>query len=149
MEKFNLEQARNGRPVVTRSGKPARIINFEKNDNYPDFPIVALVTVKDNEVEYRYNNEGKLYNDKEDSYDLMMADYTDKTITDLLESNKKVEVNLQKAGEHIKEMQDTVSRQHNEIIRLKIFELVNQKHRLNKNLFDICENIYNWVKKTN
>lgn len=149
MEKFNLEQARNGRPVVTRNGKPARIIDFGMDTYFPDFPIVALVTVKDNEVEYRYNNEGKLFNDKEDSYDLMMADCTDKTITDLLESNKKVEVDLQKAGEHIKEMQDTVSRQHNEMIRLKIFELVSQKHRLNKNLFDICENIYNWVKKIN
>ncbi|MBQ4209316.1 hypothetical protein II654_02730 [bacterium] len=54
MEKFNLEQARNGRPVVTRSGNPARIIDFGKNDNYPDFHIVALVTIKDDEVEYRY-----------------------------------------------------------------------------------------------
>lgn len=79
MEKFNLEQARNGRPVITRTGKPARIIDFEKNDNYSDFPIVALVTVKDDEVEYRYNNEGRLRYKKKDSYDLMMVDEATKT----------------------------------------------------------------------
>lgn len=79
MENFNLKQAKQGKPVCTKNGNPARIIDFEKNDNYPDFPIVALVTIKDDEVEYRYNNEGRLRYKKKDSYDLMMADETIKT----------------------------------------------------------------------
>lgn len=41
MKKFNLEEAKAGKPVITRDGSEARIICFDmKNDLYP---IVALI----------------------------------------------------------------------------------------------------------
>lgn len=40
MKPFNLELAKQGHPVITRKGKKARIICFDRNG---DAPIVALV----------------------------------------------------------------------------------------------------------
>lgn len=149
MEKFNLEQARNGRPVVTRSGNPARIIDFEKNDNYSDFHIVALVTIKDDEVEYRYNNEGKLYNDKEDSYDLMMAEMKDITKPDNSQELWKSFMNS-----FISPMY-SFDRDNMRKLKLETLErtmIMFPEYRDIKKLdeaFKIAEKIYNWTIKTN
>ena len=72
MKKFNLEEAKAGKPVCTRDGRKARIICFDaKNDNYP---ILALLETKDREQAYWYTANGYGSLDRsEKSFDLMMA----------------------------------------------------------------------------
>lgn len=48
MKPFDLEAAKNGAPVQTRNGKPARIICYDKKGT--DYPVVALVD-NDNGIE--------------------------------------------------------------------------------------------------
>lgn len=48
MVKFNLERAKAGDPVETRSGKKVRILCFDRKG---DYPIVALIDDDDREVE--------------------------------------------------------------------------------------------------
>ena len=57
LKPFNLEAARNGKPVCTRDGRKARIICFDSNGGRP---IVALVTECDDEEEmpYKYHCDG-------------------------------------------------------------------------------------------
>ena len=58
LKPFDLEAAKQGKPVCTRDGRKARIICFDsKND--PRRPIVALVEHNDNELLYEYTIEGK------------------------------------------------------------------------------------------
>ena len=54
---FDLEAAKEGKPVCTRDGRKARIIAFDANGGRP---IVALVTECDNEEEipYKYHCDG-------------------------------------------------------------------------------------------
>lgn len=75
MKEFDIEAAKNGAPVCTRDGRPARILCFDRQ--CPDYPIVALF--KDNEQEdheaiEEYTANGSFFGDGEESdYDLMMA----------------------------------------------------------------------------
>ena len=58
MKEFDINLAKQGKPVCTRDGRKARIICFDsKND--PQRPIVALVEHNDNELLYEYTIEGK------------------------------------------------------------------------------------------
>ena len=58
LKPFDIQKAREGKPVCTRGGHKARIICFDsKND--PQRPIVALVEHNDNELLYEYTIEGK------------------------------------------------------------------------------------------
>ena len=67
---FDLSAAKNGKPVCTKDGRPARIICFDtKGDTYP---IIALVEDNGLEVTIHYNEEGKSCNDGGDE-DLMMT----------------------------------------------------------------------------
>ena len=149
MEKFNLEQAKLGKPVVTRSGKPARIINFEMNDNNSDFPIVALVTIRNDEIEYRYNNEGKLYNNKEDSYDLMMAE-----IENIAKPDNSQELWKSFMNSFISPMY-SFDRDNMRKLKLETLERTMIMFPEYKNIdkldyaFEIAEKIYNWAIKTN
>lgn len=73
MKPFDIELAKQGHPICTRGGRPARIICWDRIDS--SFPIIALTTTKDgSEVAWSYTIDGK-YNvgNKEDSLDLMMA----------------------------------------------------------------------------
>ena len=74
MRKFNLEEAKKGKPVMTRSGDPARILCFDRISAL--YPIVALVTRDDEERVLTFNEEGR-YNGSgsinEQEWDLMMA----------------------------------------------------------------------------
>ena len=67
---FDLQKAREGKPVCTRDGRKARIICFDKKGAYP---IVALVNDY-NEEEYikNYDEFGKKFIGGETSDDLMM-----------------------------------------------------------------------------
>lgn len=75
MKKFNLEEAKAGKPVCTREGRPARIICWDAN--YGNGKIIALVTEKDgNEYTCHYTNEGRaytMYGVADSKHDLMMA----------------------------------------------------------------------------
>lgn len=74
MKEFNIELARNGAPVCTRCGRPARIICWDKAGD--DYQIIALITEKEGEeVSMSFTIDGKYdkslrYNG---SLDLMMA----------------------------------------------------------------------------
>lgn len=70
LKPFDLNAAKDGKPVCTKDGRPARIICFDtKGDIYP---IIALVDDNGLEVTIRYNEEGKSRN-KDSDEDLMMA----------------------------------------------------------------------------
>lgn len=70
MKPFNLELAKQGKPVCTRDGKPARIICFDKKGN--PYPLVALVKYDKEENTYTYTNDGRI-TCTENDLDLMMA----------------------------------------------------------------------------
>lgn len=69
LKPFDLEAAKAGKPVCTRDGRPARIICFDRVDEYP---ILALVKNNGKENVYYYRNSGKDDEDFEKDYDLMM-----------------------------------------------------------------------------
>ena len=72
LKEFNLEEAKQGKPVCTRDGRKARIICFDfKND---DYPLVAAVEEHEGkEVTLMYTNKGFFYkSEKKDNLDLMM-----------------------------------------------------------------------------
>lgn len=61
MKKFNIEEAKAGRPVMLSDRSPARIICYDRKDNH-DYPIVLLVqdTNGNEEIEYS-NSKGDIY----------------------------------------------------------------------------------------
>lgn len=73
MKEFNLEEAKAGKPVQTRDGRPARIICFDRKNRL--YPIIALVDLGDYEDYISYTLDGctnehkKIENDR----DLFMA----------------------------------------------------------------------------
>ena len=74
LKPFDIQKAREGKPVCTRDGRKARIICFDKKDN--QCPIVALVDYydrKDGESVTTYTNEGFFCIDKKHPNDLMMC----------------------------------------------------------------------------
>ena len=68
---FNLEEAKAGKPVCTRDGKPARIICFDRKAK--TYPIIALIDKGPFEVVYTYNNKGEYTNSSIGDFDLMMV----------------------------------------------------------------------------
>ena len=73
MREFDLELAKQGYPVCTRSGHDVRIVCFDyKIDNYP---IIALIQDHGCETIHTYTLEGKFYQkpNVRDANDLMMA----------------------------------------------------------------------------
>ena len=68
LKPFDLEAAKQGKPVCTRDGRKARIICFDAKGS---MPIVALISNGDYENLHRYYNSGSNYNVDND-YDLMM-----------------------------------------------------------------------------
>lgn len=64
MKTFDLEEAKKGKPVVTREGRSVRIICWDCQN--PDHPIVALVSVGDGtEKIVTYSVQGIQYSEKE------------------------------------------------------------------------------------
>lgn len=70
LKPFDLNAAKDGKPVCTKDGRPARIICF--NAKGVIYPIIALVEDNGLEVTIHYNEEGKRC-DKGTNEDLMMA----------------------------------------------------------------------------
>ena len=75
MEQFCLsEYLKNPtRPIVTRDGHSVRIIC---TDRISDYPVVALVICEYSEDLISYTNDGKVYTNLEDDYDLFFAPET-------------------------------------------------------------------------
>lgn len=61
MKEFNLEEAKKGKQVCTRNGRPARIICWDRKTENGEFSILALVTDPGgiNESPQSYTNSGK------------------------------------------------------------------------------------------
>ena len=70
LKPFDIQKAREGKPVCTRDGKKARIICFDRKG---DMPIIALITISGQEYPAPYDNEGRFskYESTKD-LDLMM-----------------------------------------------------------------------------
>ena len=72
MKNFDINEAKLGKPVITRSGLPVRIVCFDTKGN---MPILALVCVYENdESAYYYQNNGISYVQKD--FDLFMKPET-------------------------------------------------------------------------
>lgn len=71
LKPFDLQKAREGKPVCTRDGRKARIICFDRKDNI--YPIIALVECGKNEDMSLYMKDGRyIISEKENDRDLMM-----------------------------------------------------------------------------
>jgi hypothetical protein len=64
MKKFNLEKAKLGAEIVTKSGKDVKILYYERKSQ---FSIVAII--EDMKVNF-YTTDGKYYSDKDSDIDL-------------------------------------------------------------------------------
>ena len=69
MKNFNLEKARNGADVVTKSGQEAKILLFDRNSR-----IFPLVVILNNKNVYCYTEDGKFYKDRPSDKDLIMKE---------------------------------------------------------------------------
>ena len=70
LKPFDIQKAREGKPVCTRDGRKARIICFDCKDQH--YPIVALIECDDTEVVQNYSNKGEAIIGNEWDKDLMM-----------------------------------------------------------------------------
>ena len=74
LKPFDIQKAKEGKPVCTRDGRRARIICFDRkfyHDGY-NYPIVAMVNDNDNELVHAYTQDGLLVGNMEGELDLMM-----------------------------------------------------------------------------
>ena len=69
LKPFDLEAAKQGKPVCTRDGRKARIICFDAKVNNP---IVALIYDCKKEIVLQYLENGRSFVDEISNYDLMM-----------------------------------------------------------------------------
>lgn len=57
LKPFELQKAKAGKPVCTRDGRKARIVCFDKKNDY--YPIIALVEYDEKECIFQYTSEGE------------------------------------------------------------------------------------------
>ena len=70
LKPFDVQKAREGKPVCTRDGAKARIICFDAKS---DAPIIALITTDDGtEITFDYLSDGTFFNSENHDNDLMM-----------------------------------------------------------------------------
>ena len=72
LKPFDLKAAKAGKPVCTRDGRKARIICFDKKNDY--YPIIALIEIEGKECIFQYTNTGEYLdgNKNTSDYNLMM-----------------------------------------------------------------------------
>lgn len=71
LKPFDIQKAREGKPVCTRDGRKVRIICFNRESI--GFPIIALIKNGDTEGVYQFDDKGRSnIDDEERGYDLMM-----------------------------------------------------------------------------
>jgi hypothetical protein len=68
MSKFNIEKAKQGVAVVTKSGKDVKILLFDRDN--AKFPIVAII---ENKEVVCYTIDGKFFFDKDSDKDLKIT----------------------------------------------------------------------------
>lgn len=73
MKPFDLEKAKVGEPVCTRSGLPARILTFDVRSHYPIVGVIGDPDFPGNEIIETYTTEGLCIINKMNDKDLMMA----------------------------------------------------------------------------
>ena len=72
MKPFNLEQAKDGKPVCTRDGRKARILCFDLK--HEDYPIAAsVIDIDGREYVDTFTKDGRKSISKSEIFDLMMA----------------------------------------------------------------------------
>lgn len=73
LKPFDIQKAKEGKPVCTRDGRKARIICFDAKDTQP---IIGLYEKNIDGIvrEYlcSYHTDGRMYDDQDTGYDLMM-----------------------------------------------------------------------------
>lgn len=76
MLEFNLEDAKKGAKICTRSGNKARIICFDRVNNHKDANLIALVLGKSakHEMCLSYDKFGHTQGSHDPSLDLMIDD---------------------------------------------------------------------------
>ena len=62
MKEFDYEKAKAGAPVCTRDGRPARIICWDRKDDY--YPIMALVERNNKEILISTTEKGHVFDDE-------------------------------------------------------------------------------------
>lgn len=67
---FSIEQAKAGKPVITRDGRPARIVCWDRKQ--ADFPIFGFSGEND-EHQHSWTIDGKYYSNGDSIADLFMA----------------------------------------------------------------------------
>lgn len=70
LKPFDLEAAKQGKPVCTRDGRKARIICFDLNNK--NFPIVAIINCDTEENAYQYDIDG-VCDEHDNNLNLMMS----------------------------------------------------------------------------
>ena len=70
LKPFDIQKAREGKPVCTRDGRKARIICFDCKDK--DYPIIALIEKNNTENVQTYSTKGETITNEEWDKDLMM-----------------------------------------------------------------------------
>lgn len=88
MKPFDLEAAKNGAKLITRDGRPARIVCWDRKDE--DYPLCALLEDKEgHEQYYSYTKNGRIYLEGEDEFDLFMAPTKHEGWVNVYKSNQR------------------------------------------------------------
>ena len=100
MKKFNLVDAKAGKPVCTRDGRKARIICWDSKLQFSQYPIMALVESDRNseqELLFRYTLEG-LYYEEEEGEEKRTAEESDLDLMMVGGEKKEGWINLYRLG---------------------------------------------------
>ena len=105
LKPFDIQKAREGKPVCTRDGRSVRIICFNRESI--GFPIIALVKNGDTEGVYQFDDKGRSnIDDEERGYDLMMLSEKKEgwvniyALNTCYSSKEEAEANIEKDYEH-------------------------------------------------
>ena len=73
LKPFDIQKAREGKPVCTRDGRKARIICFDAKGTHPIIALVSDPDIEGEEIPFCYTNDG-FYNNPnyESNHDLMI-----------------------------------------------------------------------------
>ena len=91
MKPFNLEEAKQGKPVQTRDGRDARIICFDAKRK--DTSIVCLITCFEDGIEDLFSyfrEDGRWHNSQESTHDLFMKSEPKQGWVAVLEDGKLI-----------------------------------------------------------
>ena len=94
---FDLKQAKAGAKVVTRDGRPARIICWDAVGKYP---IIALLDCgKEGEIPYNYTTHGTtVIGCVTSDYDLLLVDETPDELTEFEQAVESICLTMQAGG---------------------------------------------------